>query len=301
MYTIHPGWGPRRIAMDYTQVYLFQSWLDFTSDLLHWKCSFFFFWGEIGENDWKHQNHRENPWNVLDSWISASRCYPMLSHDLQVYYHQSWKRRVAGEGAYWVLAGSQDHASMSFWASQLRDSEWLEWHLENPRMMIHDDSWWSMTYDWSRTFHMNCHIHACKMCFGVSKRKSWTPGGKWCQLGSATRSWRQHLLEQPRAPDSILWVGPFWVWPRSWSCQQHWNRWLEGIVEKFLRQDSNRLKTTKIFQQAKRSMDILWTMVFQEILSGWITIICQQTATSAAALTAAVCPWIPLMCSGLNP
>lgn len=42
MYTIHPGWGHRRIAMDYTQVYLFQSWLDFTSDLLHWKCSFFF-------------------------------------------------------------------------------------------------------------------------------------------------------------------------------------------------------------------------------------------------------------------
>ena len=26
-----------------------------------------FFWGgEIGENDWKHQNHREHPWNVLD-------------------------------------------------------------------------------------------------------------------------------------------------------------------------------------------------------------------------------------------
>lgn len=79
----------------------------------------------------------------------------MLSHDLQVYYHQSWKRRVAGEGAYWVLAGSQDHASMSFWASQLKDSEWLEWHLENPRMMIHDDPWlmtglehsiWIVTY-----------------------------------------------------------------------------------------------------------------------------------------------------------
>lgn len=175
----------------------------------------------------------------------------MLSHDLQVYYHQSWKRRVAGEGAYWVLAGSQDHASMSFWASQLRDSEWLEWHLENPRMMIHDDSWWSMTYDWSRTFHMNCHIHACKMCFGVSKRKSWTPGGKWCQLGSATRSWRQHLLEQPRAPDSILWVGPFWVWPRSWSCQQHWNRWLEGIVEKILETGFKQIENNKDFSTSK--------------------------------------------------
>lgn len=175
----------------------------------------------------------------------------MLSHDLQVYYHQSWKRRVAGEGAYWVLAGSQDHASMSFWASQLKDSEWLEWHLENPRMMIHDDSWWSMTYDWSRTFHMNCHIHACKMCFGVSKRKSWTPGGKWCQLGSATRSWRQHLLEQPRAPDSILWVGPFWVWPRSWSCQQHWNRWLEGIVEKILETGFKQIENNKDFSTSK--------------------------------------------------
>ena len=66
MFAIHPGWGPRRIAMDYTQVYLFQSWLDFTFRLIALKMLVFFLGGEIGENDWKHQNHREHPWNVLD-------------------------------------------------------------------------------------------------------------------------------------------------------------------------------------------------------------------------------------------
>lgn len=34
-----------------------------------------------------------------------------------VYYHQEWKRRLASEGAYWILRGSLDHAPMSFWES----------------------------------------------------------------------------------------------------------------------------------------------------------------------------------------
>ena len=167
-----------------------------------------FFLGEIRGNDWKHQNHRENPWNVLDSWLSASRCYPMLSHDLQVYYHQSWKRRVAGEGAYWVLAGSQDHASMSFWASQLKDSEWLEWHLENPRTMIHDDSWWSMTNDWSRAFHMNCHIHACKICFGVSRRRSFFPWRKVMPVGIGDKIMKATSIGATKSSrfDSLSWT-----------------------------------------------------------------------------------------------
>lgn len=38
-----------------------------------------------------------------------------------VYYHQEWKRRLASEGAYWILRGSNDHAPMSFWES---DPSW---------------------------------------------------------------------------------------------------------------------------------------------------------------------------------